>query len=142
MPCWPACPDEGLAATRCSVAVDPTIDAEGLLDGITPNDLVAFLVEVSALVLVAIWGWRQGDSTVMRVLAAVAVPVAAGILWSLFAAPRSRFDVRALEVATKVVVLGGAVLAARTILPTPWWWAFLVVVVTNTALLYVGPWGR
>lgn len=112
------------------------------MGGIIPNDVVAFLVEVAALVVLAAWGWHQGDSTATRVLAALAVPVAAGILWGLFAAPRSRFDVLALEVATKVVVLGGAALAARTILPTPWWWTFLVVVVTNTVLLYVGPWTR
>jgi hypothetical protein len=116
------------------------------VDRITPNDAVAFLVEVAALVVLGAWGWNIGrsigDTTVWAAIgAAVVVAVAAG-LWGLFAAPRSRFDVLAMEVTTKVVVLGGSVLAARTLLAPAWWWVYALVVVANTVLLYVGPWAR
>lgn len=109
---------------------------------ITPNDGVAFLVEVASLALLGIWGWRRGHTTAVRWLLALVIPLAAAILWALFAAPRSRFDVPALEIATKVLVLGAAVVAAHAILPPPWWWAFATVVMVNFVLLYVGPWAR
>jgi len=109
---------------------------------ITGNDVVALGVEVAAFVFLAMWGWRQGDTTIARWGLAVGVPSAAAIAWGLFAAPRSRVDALALEVVTKVVVLGAAVLAARAILPQPWWLAFAVLVVVNTLVLYVGPWAR
>ncbi len=109
---------------------------------ITGNDVVAFGVEVAAFVFLAMWGWRQGDTTTARWGLAIGVPSAAAIAWGLFAAPRSRVDVLAIEVVTKVAVLGAAVLAARTILPHPWWLAFTTTVVVNTLLLHVGPWAR
>ena len=112
------------------------------MDDVTGNDVVAFVVEVAALVVLGIWGWRQGDTTIARLGLAVGVPSVAALAWGLFAAPRSRVDVVALEVLTKVAVLGAAVLAARTILPQPWWLAFTAVVVVNTLLLYLGPWAR
>lgn len=109
---------------------------------ITGNDVVALGVEVAAFVFLAMWGWQQGDTTISRWGLAFGVPSAAAIAWGLFAAPRSWVHVLALEVVTKVAVLGGAVLAARAILPQPWWFAITATVVANTLLLYVGPWAR
>lgn len=120
-------------------AGDRGVDASS---DITGNDVVAFGVEVAAFVFLAMWGWRQGDTTIARWGLAFGLPSVAAIAWGLFAAPRSRVDVLALEVVTKVAVLGGAVLAARAILSPPWWLAFTAAVVVNTLLMYVGPWAR
>jgi hypothetical protein len=72
---------------------------------------VAFLAELAALAALAVWGWSVPDSTVWRLLLAVAVPAVAGVLWGVFAAPRAPVQVRALTLLVKVVVFGGAVLA-------------------------------
>lgn len=106
---------------------------------VNANDLVAFAVEVLAVVLLAVWGAHLGDSTVAHVLGGVLVPGVAIVLWGLFAAPRARVRVPALVVATKVLVLGSAVAAAWSLLSPVWATLVTVVVVVNTLLMWVGP---
>lgn len=107
------------------------------------NDVVAFLVEVAALVLLGIWAWRAAPNPVLlRLLAVVVVVGAATTLWALFAAPRATFDVPALALGVKVLVLGGSVVAGFTVLGPAVAVAYGVVVVVNTALMYVGPFAR
>jgi hypothetical protein len=106
---------------------------------VNANDLVAFAVEVLAVVLLAVWGAHLGATTAAHVLGGVLVPGAAVVLWGLFAAPRARVRVPFLVVATKVLVLGAAVLAAWSLLPPVWAAVVTVVVVVNTALMWVGP---
>ncbi|GAA1981451.1 hypothetical protein GCM10009817_23210 [Terrabacter lapilli] len=106
---------------------------------VNANDLVAFAVEVLAVVLLAVWGAHLGHSTVTHVLGGVLVPGAAIVLWGLFAAPRARVRVPVLVVATKVLVLGAAVVAAWSLLPPVWAALVTVVVVVNTLLMWVGP---
>jgi hypothetical protein len=72
---------------------------------------VAFLAELAALAALAAWGWSVPDSTVWRLLLAVAVPAVAGVLWGVFAAPRAPVQVLALTLLVKLIVFGGAVLA-------------------------------
>ncbi|HET7350439.1 MAG TPA: YrdB family protein [Marmoricola sp.] len=109
---------------------------------VNANDLVAFLVEVAALVLLGVAGWQLGGPTFLQVLLALALPGAAAALWGLFAAPRARVRSRPLELATKTVVLGAGVAAGFLVLPLPWAVAFALVVVVNTVLLYAGPLAR
>ena len=113
------------------------------VERLTWNDGLAFLVECAALLALGLWGWRTGPTTPTALALAVGAPAVAAVAWGRFAAPRSRNDVLALEVATKVVVLGWSLLAARTLLPEPWWWwGAAAVVVVNTSLTYLGPWSR
>lgn len=109
---------------------------------ITANDVVAFFVEVAAVVVLAVWGYSLGTSTGTRVLLAIAIPAVAAALWACFAAPRAVFRVPAAAVAVKVLVLGGAALASFAILPVGWAAAFAVVVVVNTLLTWFGPFAR
>jgi hypothetical protein len=71
---------------------------------------VAFLSEVAALVVLALWGWSTGSGAGGWLLA-VGLPLVAAVLWGLYAAPRARFRVRAPAAAVKVLVLGGAAVA-------------------------------
>jgi hypothetical protein len=73
--------------------------------------LLAFLAELGSLAALAFWGATVPTGTGLRVLAAAGLPLAAAVLWGLFAAPRAVLHVPALAVATKVVVQGGAVAA-------------------------------
>ncbi|WP_036497427.1 YrdB family protein [Nocardia aobensis] len=75
------------------------------------NLTVAFAVELGALVVLGLWGWRAGDSTVMKVILALGIPLAAAVAWGMFAAPKASFDIPLLAVITKVVVFGGAAAA-------------------------------
>jgi len=109
---------------------------------VNANDVVAFLVEIGALVLLA-WAGAQVDGpTVVRVALAVALPLVAAVLWGLFAAPRAPIRSVSLQLATMVLVLGAGVAAGFLVLPGAWAVAFMVVVLVNTALMYVGPFAR
>jgi Protein of unknown function (DUF2568) len=75
------------------------------------NLLLVFALELVAIVAFGIWGWHAGGSRTVRVLLAAGLPVVAAVLWGLFAARHPRYDVPALRLLVKVVVLGGAAVA-------------------------------
>lgn len=112
---------------------------------VNANDVVAFVVEVVALVLISMWAWRIPAPSVfwLRALAVVAVLGIAMALWGLFAAPQSTFDQPLIAVLVKILVLGGSALAGYAVLPGPLIasvWAAIVVI--NTILIYFGPFAR
>jgi len=109
---------------------------------ITVNDVVAFLVEVAALLSLSAWGFHIGSGLVTKLLLGLGTPAVAIALWSLFAAPRSVFAMPAARLTVKVLVLGAAALASFTLLPVGWAIAFTILVAANTLLLYVGPFAR
>ena len=109
---------------------------------VNANDVVAFLVEICVLVLLALAGAGVDGPTVLRIVLAVTLPVAAAVLWGLFAAPRARIRSVPLQLATKVLVLGAGVVAGFVVLPVAWAVAFMVVVLVNTVPMYVGPFAR
>ena len=109
---------------------------------VNANDVIAFLVEIGALILLASAGAQVDGPTVLRVALAVALPGVAALLWGLFAAPRARMRYIPLQLATKVLVLGAGVAAGYLVLPGAWAVAFMVVVLVNTVLVYLGPFAR
>jgi hypothetical protein len=129
------------AALIFSISKEQPMAQVGAND-ITVNDVVAFLVELAALLVLSAWGFSAGTGVVPNVLLGLGTPAAAIALWSLFAAPRSIYDVPLARLFTKVLVLGAAALASFALLPIGWAVAFTIVVVVNTVLLYVGPFAR
>jgi len=57
------------------------------------NDALRFLLELSALAGLAIWGWGT-DQTGVNVVLALAAPLAAAALWGAFVAPRASRHLR------------------------------------------------
>ena len=68
---------------------------------VNANDVVAFFVELGVLALIAVAGWQLGGSTPVRLALAVVLPGLAVVLWGAFAAPRARFQVGSLRLATR-----------------------------------------
>ncbi|MCX4777713.1 YrdB family protein [Streptomyces sp. NBC_01264] len=99
------------------------------------NEGLAFLLELLALGLLAWWGWTRDIGRAGSVALAVAAPLAAAVLWGMFAAPKARYAVPlAAQLGVKAVVFGSAALALLALgqrLPSLW---FTVVIVVNTAL--------
>ncbi|WP_138760370.1 YrdB family protein, partial [Modestobacter altitudinis] len=84
-------------------------------------------------------GWQLGGPVAVRALLAVALPVAAGVLWSQFAAPRAAHPSVAGRLAVQVLVFGAAaVLLAWGAAPC-WGAAFAVVVAANLVAAAVLP---
>ena len=106
------------------------------------NDVVAFLVEVLVLVLLAVAGFSLDASLAVRLLVGIGLPVVAGFLWGMFAAPRARVKSEPLRLATKLLVLGAGVVAGFVVLPVAWAVVVAVVIVVNLVLMYVGPFAR
>jgi hypothetical protein len=50
------------------------------------NLTLRFLLELSALAAMGVWGWRQGENW-SRLLFAVGIPLIAAVLWGTFAVP-------------------------------------------------------
>jgi hypothetical protein len=80
---------------------------------------LAFVSELGSLAALAFWGFSVPAGAVARVLLGVGLPVAAAVLWGLFAAPRAVIRIPALVAVTKVAVQGGAV-AALAVSGHPW----------------------
>src|SRR4051812_27857668 len=99
------------------------------------NELLAFLVEIVALVILADWGWHHGEPSRTRLLQAIGAPLLAAVVWGLFAAPRARFAVPlAAQLTVKALVFGAAVWALLDLrLPTPAMLLALVVTVNPVA---------
>lgn len=109
---------------------------------VTANDVVAFFVEIGALVLLGLAGAHVGSSTLTSVVLAVLLPLGAAVAWGLFAAPRARVESSAARLVTKLLVLGAAALAGFLVLPTGWAVAVATVIGLNLLLMYVGPFAR
>ncbi|MFT3898814.1 MAG: DUF2568 domain-containing protein [Gordonia sp. (in: high G+C Gram-positive bacteria)] len=108
-------------------------------EAITPNDVLAFVVEVVAFVALGIWAWRLGDSTVVSLGWVVLVVGAAAVLWGLFVAPKAPIHQPLLEVVLRVAILGAGVAALSTLVGPAVWVPVAAVDAVNTLLLYVGP---
>ncbi|MFG3525858.1 YrdB family protein [Streptomyces sp. NPDC047917] len=99
------------------------------------NELLAFVVELAALAALARWGFATGDGVAGRLLLGVGTPVAAAVVWGMFAAPRARFRPPLVGVLlVKAVVLGGGVYAVHAVGDSVAAVCFGVVVVVNTGL--------
>jgi hypothetical protein len=71
---------------------------------------VAFLSELAALAALALLGWSAPGPAAVRVLLAVVLPLAAAVLWGLFAAPNATRG-PVLTRTVKIVVFGAGTLA-------------------------------
>ena len=72
------------------------------------NAVLALVLELVALAVLAWGGHRLGGGAVTGVVLAVALPVAAGVLWARFAAPRADRTSPGRRLAVQLLVLGGA----------------------------------
>jgi len=99
------------------------------------NEGLAFLLEVAAVVALSWWGFTTGGSMLLNIVLGIGAPVAAMVLWGLFAAPRARFKVALPYVLlVKAVVFGAGALALYGVDRTALAIVFAVVVVLNTTL--------
>jgi uncharacterized protein DUF2568 len=101
------------------------------------NLAVKFLLELAAIAALAYWGARTGHGA-WAVAAAIAAPLAAVLVWGLFAAPRARrrlpVPARApLELAVFGLAAAGLAAAGAVTLAI----IFGAVVIVNAVLLTV-----
>jgi hypothetical protein len=99
------------------------------------NEGLAFLLEIAAIVVLAWWGFTTGGHILINIVLGVGAPVAAMVLWGLFAAPRARFKVALpFVLLVKAAVFGAGALAFYGVGHAALAIVFAVVAVLNTAL--------
>lgn len=102
------------------------------------NATLAFLLELTALGVLAWGGWRLGGDGVLRVLLAVSLPVLAAVLWGAFAAPQA--DPSTIgRLAVQVAVFGGAALVLGWAASPQWAAGWVALVVANLVLAALLP---
>jgi uncharacterized protein DUF2568 len=101
---------------------------------------LAFLAEIVALAALCYWGFHIGNSTTVHIVLGIALPLAAAVLWGLFAAAAKpmisvpvwcKILIKTLVYASATVglfVTGHHVLAI----------VFAVVVIVNASLIRIG----
>jgi hypothetical protein len=103
------------------------------------NAGLAFLLELAALGLLGRGGWLLGGASVARVVLAVVLPVAAAVLWGLFAAPQATFPSTGGRLAVQLLVFGGAAVVLALAASPRWGAAFAVVVAVNLLVAALAP---
>nr|WP_210757068.1 DUF2568 domain-containing protein [Azohydromonas sediminis] len=74
------------------------------------NLALRFLLELSALAALAVWGARTGATPFAAVMLAVAAPLAAAVLWGAFVSPKAWVATGwPVRLAVELVVCGAAV---------------------------------
>lgn len=57
----------------------------------TANAGLRFLLEVTTLLVMALWGYEMGTSTATRYALAIACPLVVAAIWGAFAAPKAQY---------------------------------------------------
>lgn len=107
----------------------------------TANRVLRFLLEVAALLAVAYWGFRTGDSLVVSVALALAAPLLVAVVWGVFGSPKAALPLPdPARLGLEVLVFGAAAAGLYTVGHRGLALAFAAVVVVNTALMHY--WGQ
>jgi Protein of unknown function (DUF2568) len=99
------------------------------------NDGCAFLLELAALAILAWWGATRSASLVSSVLLGGGAPLAAAVVWGLFAAPKARIRLPMAGVlAVKALVFVSAAAALWALGRPGLSVCFATVALTNAAI--------
>jgi hypothetical protein len=106
----------------------------GLLQ--TINLVARLTVELAALVALSCWGFHLERSPAMRIVAGVGTPLAATVVWALFASPNTDLTVNgATKMAIQVLVFAAATGALMRLGRTRLAIAFAALAGVNAALM-------
>ncbi|MET9901133.1 YrdB family protein [Streptomyces sp. NPDC006446] len=114
---------------------DPDITRFAERPWFAANELLAFMVELTALACLSWWGFTVGHGPGPHILLGVGTPLLGIVLWWLFAAPKARLrPALPLVLVVKAVVLGGGAAALYGVGHPVAAVVMAIVVVANTAV--------
>lgn len=102
------------------------------------NLAVAFAVELAGLAIFAVWGWRTGGTTAVRLVLVIGLPLIAAVLWGLFAAPTASHGSPVLTAVVKVAFFALAGLALWSLDQRILAIVFVLVVAANLLVIRLG----
>jgi hypothetical protein len=102
------------------------------------NLLLAFLLELGVLVALGYWGFSTGSSTLAKIGLGIGVPVLAIIIWGMFGAPRSDWQLQGIwYILLQIVFFGSAVAALYATGQRTLALLFALIFLVNTALVHI-----
>lgn len=102
------------------------------------NEAIAFLLELVMLFALGCWGAKQGATLAASVLFGAGAPLAAAVVWGLFAAPKARVRLPLAGIlAVKLLVFGSAALAVYALGRHAAAAVFAAMALANTAIAAV-----
>lgn len=96
-------------------------------------DVIRWLVQAIAIVVLAVWGFSEFDFPWPGLLVGIGAPLLALLVWALFLSPRAVLAVDAFGKALVEIVIISAAALAMLFMGWPWWSA-LALVVTATVV--------
>lgn len=105
------------------------------------NLALAFLLELCLLAALGYWGYHTGQSTLMRWLLMIGVPLVMAVVWGIFLAPKSAVALpHGVKLAGKFVAFVIGVLALVAVGQSTLATIFAIIVVINMGLIVI--WGQ
>ena len=102
------------------------------------NLAVRLLVELAALAAFAVWGFQLGEGRLARIALGVGAPLAAAVVWGLFASPEAIVPIPGPAiVAVQALVLGLGVVALAAAGHPRLAAALALVMLLNAALMFI-----
>ena len=101
------------------------------------NLALAFLLELGVLAALGYWGFQTGQGLIAKIALGIGAPLIAVVVWGIFGAPKSAWQLKGIPRLTlQVVFFGSAAVAlfisGQRILGV----AFALIFVLNHVLLY------
>jgi hypothetical protein len=96
---------------------------------------LAFLLELAMLIAFGYWGFQTGDSTLVKILLGIGVPVVVIVIWGMYLAPRSTRRLRDPWLSLLKLVLFGAAALALVAANQPTWGLILAIIALVNILL-------
>ena len=101
------------------------------------NTALAFFLELGVLIALGYWGYQTGQGTIARIGLGIGAPAVAIVVWALFGAPKSTWQLQGpWFLMLRVVFFGSAAVALFTAGQRVLGIAFALVFVVNLALIY------
>ncbi len=101
-------------------------------------DVVRWLVELFAIVVLAIWGFTEFEFPWPAFAFGLGAPLLALLVWALFLSPRAVFGVDQFGKALVEIVIFSSAALAMLFMGWPWWSALALVVVATAAGIIAG----
>lgn len=103
-----------------------------------PVDVIRFLTEVIAFVVLGIWGFTQFAFPWPALLTGIGAPLLAIIVWGLFRSPRAVFAIDTFGKALIEIAIFSSATLAMVFMGWPWWIAVAYVVLATVTGVITG----
>ncbi|RZU64264.1 uncharacterized protein DUF2568 [Microterricola gilva] len=110
-------------------------DAASGAPRVSPNDIIRFLLEIVAVVSLAIWGFTMWPMPWPGIAFAIGAPLLAILLWALFLSPKAVFQLDAFGRALIEIVVMGSVAFAWWSMGQPYIAAAFALVATVSGVI-------